>query len=72
MHAQKGDRLVIRGHNVGDLDRDGEILEVGEHGGPPYLVRWSDNGHEGLIFPGSDADVRHPKTRTKRTPAPAA
>jgi len=66
MHAQKGDRLVIRGHHVGELDRDGEILEVGEHGGPPYLVRWSDDGHEGLIFPGSDALVRHPEPRRGR------
>lgn len=71
MHAQKGDRLVIRGHHVGDLERDAEIIEVGEHGGPPYLVRWSDDGHEGLIFPGSDALIRHPegrKRRTSRTP----
>ena len=30
MHAQKGDRLVVRGHHVGELDRDGEILDVGE------------------------------------------
>jgi hypothetical protein len=71
VHAQKGDRLVIRGHNVGDVDRDGEILEVSEHGGPPYLIRWSDNGHEGLIFPGSDAVIRHPESRRTRLPTPA-
>ncbi len=71
MHAQKGDRLVIRGHHVGDLDRDGEILEVGEHGAPPYRVRWSDDGHEGLIFPGSDAVIRHPEPRTGRRPKSA-
>jgi hypothetical protein len=23
-------------------------------------VRWSDDGHEGLFFPGSDAIVEHP------------
>jgi len=40
--------------------RDGEILEVrGEDGGPPYVVRWSDNGHEALVFPGPDAVVQH-------------
>ena len=71
MHAQKGDRLVIRGHHVGEPDRDGEILEVGEQGGPPYLVRWSDDGHEGRIFPGSDAVVRHPEPRRRRQPKPA-
>ena len=40
--------------------RDAEILEVRhEDGSPPYLVRWSDNGHEALVFPGSDAFVEH-------------
>jgi hypothetical protein len=67
MHAKPGDRLVIRGHHVGNSDRDGEILEVrGEHGEPPYLVRWTDQDHEGLVFPGSDAIVEHRKT--KRVP----
>jgi hypothetical protein len=36
------------------------ILEVrGEAGEPPYIVRWSDDGHEGLFVPGSDSVVRH-------------
>jgi Domain of unknown function (DUF1918) len=60
MKASEGDRLVIKGHHVGEPDRDAEILEVcGEQGGPPYRVRWSDDGHEGLFFPGSDAVVQH-------------
>lgn len=60
VNAQVGDRLVIKGHHVGEPDRDAEILEVrGEDGGPPYLVRWDDDGHEGLFFPGSDAVVEH-------------
>ena len=58
MKAKPGDRLVIKGHHVGVVERDAEILEVhGETGEPPYLVRWSDDGHEGLVFPGSDAIV---------------
>jgi hypothetical protein len=28
-------------------------------GGPPYIVRWDDTGHETLFFPGSDAVVEH-------------
>ena len=37
-----------------------EILELhGEDGGPPWLVRWGDDGHEGLFFPGSDAMIEH-------------
>ena len=59
MYADKGDRLVIRSQHVDEAVRDGEILEVrGPQGGPPYLVRWSDNGHESLTFPGPDAYVQ--------------
>ncbi|HSJ16834.1 MAG TPA: DUF1918 domain-containing protein [Solirubrobacterales bacterium] len=57
-----GDRIVIKGHHVGEHERDGEILEViGEDGGPPYLVRWSDDGHVSEFFPSSDAHVEHLK-----------
>lgn len=60
MFAQTGDRLVVLGHHIGDPVRDGEILEVDhEDGTPPYRVRWSDNGHEALVFPGPDAHVQH-------------
>lgn len=35
MKANVGDRLVIKGHHVGEHERDAEILEVrGEAGGP--------------------------------------
>jgi hypothetical protein len=60
MRASVGDRIVIKGHRIGEPDRDGEVLEVrGEAGAPPYLVRWGDSGHESLFFPGSDAVVVH-------------
>lgn len=60
MHATKGDRLIVHGTHVDDTVRDGEILEVrGEDGTPPYVVRWSDSGHEALVFPGPDAEVHH-------------
>jgi len=60
MQASVGDRLVIKGHHVGEPDRDGEIIAVqGEQGGPPYIVRWEDSGHETLFFPGSDAAIEH-------------
>jgi Domain of unknown function (DUF1918) len=59
MHASVGDRIVVRSTHVGETDRDGEILEVhGPDGGPPYLVRWSEDGHEGLYFPGPDTRIR--------------
>jgi hypothetical protein len=60
MRAAVGDRIIVRGHKVGEAERDGEILEVrGEDGGPPYVVRWSTDGHDSLFFPGSDALVQH-------------
>jgi hypothetical protein len=70
MDAKVGDRLVIKGHHVGEPDRDAEILEVrGANGGPPFLVRWDDDGHEGLFFPGADAMVEHFPRRGARRPA---
>lgn len=60
MYAEKGDRLVVRSRIVDGPVRDGEIMEVRhEDGSPPYLVRWSDDGHEALVFPGADAFVDH-------------
>jgi hypothetical protein len=60
MRAKKGDRLLIKSHRVGEAERDAEILAVqGDHGEPPYVVRWSEDGHEGLVFPGSDAEIQH-------------
>jgi hypothetical protein len=60
MHASAGDRLIIKAHRLGERDRDAMILAVrGESGTPPYLVRWEDDGHESLLFPGSDAEVHH-------------
>jgi len=60
MRAAVGDKIVVKGHHVGDHDRKAVILAVeGPDGGPPYLVRWNDDGHEGVFFPGSDAIVEH-------------
>jgi hypothetical protein len=60
VRADVGDKIVIKGHHVGEPDRDAEVLEVrGPDGEPPYRVRWADDGREGLFFPGSDAMVVH-------------
>lgn len=60
MHATVGDRLIVHGTHVDDVTRDGEILEVrGKDGTPPYVVRWSDTGHEAFVFPGPDATIHH-------------
>ena len=59
MKATVGDTLVIKGHRLGEPPRDAEIVKVGAGGAPPYRVRWSDDGHETLVWPGPDAEVRH-------------
>ena len=62
MRASPGDRLVVKSPVVDSPVRDAEVLEVhGPDGAPPYLVRWSDTGHEGLLFPGNDTEVQHPR-----------
>jgi hypothetical protein len=64
MHAKVGETLILKSHHVGEPDRTAEILEVrGEGGTPPFLVRF-DDGHEGLVFPGSDAVVHHVDAET--------
>jgi Domain of unknown function (DUF1918) len=66
MEVAVGDRLVVRGHHIGDPDRGALVLTVeGKDGGPPYLVQWEDDGHESLYFPGSDAKVEHYPRRTE-------
>ena len=64
MQAVTGDSLIVKGHRVGEPTRRGRILAVeGAEGAPPYRVRWEDDGHEGLFFPGADAVVEHYPTR---------
>ena len=60
MRAAVGDRIVIKGHRIGEPDRDCQVLEVrGSDGGPPYIVRWEDSDRETMFFPGSDASLQH-------------
>jgi hypothetical protein len=58
MRAHVGDRLIVEGIHVGDPRRVGVIVALRhEDGTPPYVVRWLDDGHEGLIFPGSESRI---------------
>ena len=60
MIATVGDRLVVRSQHLDGPVRDAEILAVrGADGAPPYVVKWSDTGHEALVFPGPDAYIEH-------------
>jgi len=74
MHANVGDWLLVRGHNHDQPDRRGQILAVHAQGEPPYTVRWSNDDHEGIVFPGTDAQVltaeqlaEHDRTRFDRS-----
>lgn len=65
MRATVGDRIVLEGTHVGDPRRVGVITELRhEDGVPPYVVRWLDDGHEGLVFPGPDARIEHRPAET--------
>ena len=60
MKAKVGDKLIVVGHHVGEHGREAEILEVhGADGAPPYLVRWTEDNHQTVVFPGSDASIEH-------------
>jgi len=60
MRAAVGDKILVPNHRVGKANREAVILAVeGAQGRPPYLVRWSEDGHEGRFFPGADAVVEH-------------
>ncbi len=69
--VEAGDRLIIKGHRLGERDRDAEILEVlGDAGARRFRVRWSDTGREGLLFPGTDAVIEHfPRRRRRKASA---
>lgn len=65
MKAHRGDRLIIEGTHVGDGRRIGVIVELRHADGtPPYVVRWLDDGHQVLVFPGPNARVE------RATPGP--
>jgi Domain of unknown function (DUF1876)/Domain of unknown function (DUF1918) len=58
MRAHPGDHIILAPPTVDAPMREGEVVEArGEHGAPPYVVRWSD-GHEGLLYPGPGAVLR--------------
>jgi hypothetical protein len=60
VEAKVGDRIVVHSTHQGEPERTGEVLEVrGEAGGPPYLVKWSPDGHTGLFYPSGTCSVVH-------------
>ena len=62
MRANVGDWLVIEGRTLGQARRQGRIVEVHHlDGSPPYRVRWVEDDHESLVYPGPEARIEpHP------------
>ena len=59
MRARVGDRVVIHGRVVGAAERAGEVIDVrGSEENPLLVVRY-DDGHEAILSPGSDCEIRH-------------
>ncbi|MBD8022527.1 DUF1918 domain-containing protein [Microbacterium gallinarum] len=59
MQASVGDRVIIHGRIVGAAERAGEVIEVRGGGDTPLLVVRFDDGHEAILSPGSDCEIRH-------------
>lgn len=58
MHAQVGNRIMVRGRKVGIPVRCGVIVAIrGDGGEPPFVVRWNETPGEHLYYPGSDAVI---------------
>jgi hypothetical protein len=60
MRAFEGDWIVVESPQTGQMRREGLVVGVRHSdGSPPYLVRWTDDDHESLVFPGPDARIVH-------------
>lgn len=57
MQAKVGDWLLVQSRTADKHARRAEILAVGTGGAPPYRVRWTDEEHEVVVFPGPDAEI---------------
>ena len=57
--AHAGDWIEVHGHAQGQAPRHAMVLEVlGTAGNEHYRVRWADDDHESIFFPGPDAVVQ--------------
>ncbi|MEU6508078.1 MULTISPECIES: DUF1918 domain-containing protein [unclassified Streptomyces] len=65
MRASKGDHLIQHGRVVGQHDQESEVVEVlGPEGNPPYRVQFQD-GHQAILSPGPDCQVKHKEERQR-------
>ncbi len=59
MKASVGDRVIVHGRSVGSRELTGEVIEIRGHEETPLLVVRYDDGHEAILSPGSDCEIRH-------------
>ena len=58
MRAHQGDWLVVETAALDRRSLRGRIEEVtGPDGEPPFRVRWTEDDHVSIVFPGPDARV---------------
>lgn len=57
MRAQPGDSLGVHSHRGQEVVRRAEIVSTHANGEPPFTVRWTDDNHESVVFPGPDAQI---------------
>jgi hypothetical protein len=56
--AAVGDEIVVDFTFMGQPPRKGEVLEIlGGPGHEHYRVRWDEDGHESVFFPGPTTHV---------------
>ncbi|RCV59790.1 DUF1918 domain-containing protein [Marinitenerispora sediminis] len=67
MRARVGDLLVVETTRAETRRRTAVVIEATGDGAPPYRVRWSDDGHEALVYPGADAHVETRRDRAAAT-----
>ena len=66
LQARIGDEIVVDGLHHGEPPRRGEIIEVlGEPEVTHYRVRWDDNGHVSIFFPGTTSHVIHTASKAR-------
>jgi len=71
MKASIGDQVIVASAQTGTPARTGTIVALRHPDGtPPYVVRWSDTGHEGVYFPGNDGRIEPADLRDSTIHAP--
>jgi len=62
MRARVGGWVVIEGRVLDEPRRQGQVIGlIHSDGSPPYQVRWVEDDHESIVFPGPGARIEpHP------------